>query len=268
MSTAAERLSQWLESTHPDLFDALFRHVQNRRMSAQLRTTRLRGFGQDDEFIDIPDTAIDFSPSMVDIPTLDVSDLQTPNISAAIDSAPDITSALDVSTDNSGTGFLQSIGSGITSAASSVANFLTSSQGLSDLTKLGTAFFQVQNTKANAQLQSQVLQAQIARAGSGQSPSPISYAMVNGQLVPVYSSAALPVTATGALIAPSTMPSGLLSAISSGQSQLVTLPNGSTGYVVPSNAVGSLTGGASLQQLFPWLLLVGAALVMISRGKS
>jgi hypothetical protein len=266
MSTAAEQLSQWLESTHPDLFDALLQHVQNRRMTAQLRTTRLRGFGQDEDLIDIPDTSVDFSTP--DIPTLDVSDLQTPGINAAIDAGPDVTSALDVATDNSGTGFLQSIGSGITSAASNVANFLTSSQGLSDLTKLGTAFFQVQNTKANAQLQSQVLQVQIARAGTGQSPSPITYAMVNGQLVPVYSSAALPVTATGAVIAPSTMPSSLLSAISAGQSQLVTLPNGSTGYVVPSNVIGSLSGGASLQQLFPWLLLVGAALVFLSRDKS
>lgn len=269
MSTAAEQLSRWIEKTHPDLFDTLYSHVQRRRTSAAIARARLRGFGQDDgadmASFDpaIPDSSVDLAPVTVDIPTLTSSDLQTPGVNVAIDPGPDVTSALDVSTDNSGTGFLQSIGSGITTAASNVANFLTSNQGLSDLTKLGTAFFQYQNNQVNAQLQTQVLQAQVARAQAGQSPAPVTYAMVGGKLVPVYTSNPL-ATVNGALISPGSMPSGLVAAISAGQSQLVTLPDGTTGYTVPPSVVGSLSlQGVSLQQMLPWILLIGGGLLVL-----
>src|ERR1700722_4254237 len=173
MSTAAQQLSQWLENTHPDFYSYLYSYVSQRQGAAQLRNARLRGFGDDTSDLtftpdipdtsgssdltftpDLPDTSVDpsasfsvdpsvnldttnaissqYTPASVDIQTLTSTDLAPPELQTSISTSDSGT--LDVATDNSG-GFLTSIGSGIASAASSVGNFLSSSQGLGDLTK-------------------------------------------------------------------------------------------------------------------------------------
>lgn len=282
MSTAAQQLSQWIENTHPDFFSYLYSQVAQRRMSAQAGQTRLRGFGDDGsdltEFVPTFDNSSDalteftpdipsvtdsgfnldttsaisdqYSPAEFDIPTLTSGDLAAPS-SVTSQLAPQ-PSALDVATDNSGSSFLSEVGSGISSAASSVGNFLTSSQGLSDVTKLATAYFGLQNNKVNAQVQTQVLQAQLARSAGGLSPAPITYAIgANGQLVPIYSA-----SSTAGL------PPALQAALAGGTSQYVTTPSGVSGYTVPTNMVSALTGGMSLSQLLPWILLIAGGLIL------
>lgn len=269
MSTAAQQLAQWIEVAHPDFFSALYSYVAQRRMSAQLATARLRGFGDDGD-LDLSDFTPDLSsvdtdttdlissqytPGTVDIPTLTSDDLGVSPVNTAIVPADN---TLDVSTDNSGTSFLSEVGSGISSAASSVGNFLTSAQGLGDVTKLATAYFQAQTSSTNAAIAKQVLTAQVARAAVGASPAPIQYAVSStGQLVPVY---------TGVVGA--NLPLALQSAIASGASQYVSTPGGVSGYTVPSNIIGGLAGGTSLSDLLPWIaLIVGGLILANEMGK-
>jgi hypothetical protein len=273
MSTAAQQLSQWIENTHPEFFDYLLTHVTQARMRTATRQARLLGFGQDDtditfdtggdyapSYSDADTIASSYSPAAVDIPTLSESDLSTPGLTTALEPS---TGDISVSTDNSGSGLLSSLGSGISSAASSVANFLTSSQGLSDVTKLATAYFQVQNTQANAAVQTQILQAQAARAAAGQAPSPVSYGVsASGQLIPIYATGTPLTSIGGALVSPANMPAALVAAIQSGQSQWVTLPDGTTGYTIPSNMVGSLSSTQTLTSLLPWVALVIGGLLL------
>jgi hypothetical protein len=91
--------------------------------------------------------------------------------------------------DSVGSG-LSSIGSGIENAVSSVGSWLTSSQGLTTLSSLGTAYL-------NNQTQQNVLQTQIARTQAAQAPLAVTYTQApNGSLVPVVpvSSAGVPIT--------------------------------------------------------------------------
>lgn len=269
MSTAAQQLAQWIEVAHPDFFSALYSYVAQRRMSAQLATARLRGFGDDSgDLTDFtPDlSSVDtdttdmissqYTPGTVDIPTLTSEDLGVSPADTAI--VPSTDNSLDVSTSNSGTSFLSEVGSGISSAASSVGNFLTSAQGLTDVTKLATAYFQAQTSSTNAAIAKQVLTAQVARAAVGASPAPIQYAVnSSGQLVPVY---------TGVVGA--NLPLALQNAIASGASQYVATPGGVSGYTVPSNIIGGLAGGTSLSDLLPWIaLIVGGLILANEMGK-
>lgn len=278
---AAQQLSQWIEATHPALFAGLHQRVTALRSAQVLGRSRLRGFGDDTPSFDFT-SAPDFSDSVVpagsfddntvtvtadvtapiEIPTVSASDLTSPGMSATSPLTPlDVPNYTPLSPESSG-GFLQSIGSGIASAATNVGNFLTSNQGLADLTKLGTAYFQLQNNKTNAQLQTTILQAQIARASQGLSPLPITYARSpTGQMVPVYTTS--PLASQG--IYPANMPTALQASISAGQSQLITLPDGSTGYTVPPHIVGSLSSNIPLSGLLPWILLFGAGLVLLKR---
>lgn len=190
-----------------------------------------------------------YTPVSVNIQTLTSTDLAPPALQPT--RSPSDSGTMDVATDNSG-GFLTSIGSGISSAASSVGNFLTSSQGLGDMTKLATAFFQLQNNKVNAQVQTAVLQAQVQRAALGGSPSPVTYAVAgNGQLVPVY--AAHP---------GGSLPAALAAAVQSGASQYVTTPDGVSGYTIPSNIVPALSGTQSLTSVLPWVALIVGGLIL------
>ncbi len=78
------------------------------------------------------------------------------------------------------TDFLSTIGSSISTAASTVGNFLTSSKGMDTLTSLGSTYLQVRQ-------QSNVLKTQVALAQAGMLPAPISNTIgANGQTVPVY----------------------------------------------------------------------------------
>lgn len=266
MSTAAQQLSQWIETVHPDFFSTLFGYVARRQGAAQLRGAYLRGFGQDDDSSDLTEftptfdtgtvdvdttdlISSQYTPATVDIPTLTSTDLLPP-IAATSITAPD-TGTLDVSTDNSG-GFLSSLGSGISTAASSVASFLTSQQGLSDMAKLGTAYFQLQNTQANAALQTQLLQAQAQRAASGAAPLPVTYVTgTNGQLIPLYA------VSSGGLL-----PAALANAVAAGASQYVTTPSGISGYTVPTNIIPALSGSDSLTSLLPWIALIVGGLIL------
>lgn len=266
-STAAQQLSQWIEATHPDFFSVLYSYVAQRRLAGQLARTRLRGFGDDDD-TDLSDFTPDLSsvdadttdlissqyaPATVDIPTLTSDDLGVSPVDTAIVPATD--NSLDVSSSPS---FLSEVGSGISSAASSVGNFLTSAQGLGDVTKLATAYFQAQTTSTNAAIAKQVLTAQVARAAVGASPAPVQYAVNSaGQIVPVY---------TG--VAGANLPVALQSAIASGASQYVSTPNGATGYTIPPNLIGALAGGSSLSDLLPWIaLIVGGLILANEMGK-
>jgi hypothetical protein len=287
MSSAAQQLSEWIEQTHPGLYDQLYGVAQQRTGAAILRRARLKGFGDDGDFtldtglidqgltdvlsqtaVQPLDLSTDFANALVD--TGSIASQYTPPVAGAIQPltiappsnvntsfAPPPSSSgggtLDAQTDSSG-GFLQSIGSGIANAASSVGHFLTSAQGLTALTTLGTAYFKLQQNNVNAQLQQQVLQAQIARAQSGQSPAPISYVQgPGGSLIPVFN------TSTGHGIPP-----GLVAAINSGQSTPITLPDGSMGYTIPNNLVGSLGGSLSLTQMLPWIALIGGVLFLLA----
>jgi hypothetical protein len=286
MQSAAQQLSQWIEQTHPDFFDYLYSYVQRSGLANVSRKARLRGFGDDDFDFSVPDISdvmsnvtvdpIDLSssiasqsigapdtvtsqytPSTVDIPVLSSSDLQSISPMNTV-IGPQDSGSLDVSTDNSGSGLLQSLGSGIASAASSVGSFLTSSQGLTTVANLAKAYFQLQTSQVAAQMQTQVLNSQLSRAAQGQAPNPITYVTgANGQLIPVYNTSAL----AGVGVYPSNMPVALQSAISSGQSQLVTLPNGSTGYTIPQSIFGALGMSTSLSSLLPWILLIVGGLI-------
>lgn len=278
MSTAAQQFAEWIGNTHPDFYSVLYSYVARKQAARQFSGARLRGFADDsfdvDSGLDLtPDYTIDtsgsasslidsgtdvggtdlissqYSPASVDIATLTSTDLGAPTLTSSL---PAPSGTLDVATDNSSGGFLQSIGSGIASAASSVGNFLTSAQGLTDVTKLATAYFQLQTNKVNAQVQTQVLQAQATRAANGASPVPITYALAsNGQLVPIYSVAA-----------GSALPVALANAVQAGTSQYITTPNGVSGYTIPSNVVSSLSGTTSLTSVLPWVALIVGGLIL------
>jgi len=279
MRSGAQLLSQWLENTHPELFHMLHAKAQAAYAHATLQRARLRGFGDDglDEYTIDPPESLDFgsgsSDYTVDIPTLSESDLSNPisdvdlsSIGSGVNAgiSPIEAGSLDVATDQSSGGFLQSIGSGISSAAGAVGNFLTSPQGLSTIANLGQAYFQLQNNKVNAQVQNSILQAQVARISAGGLPAPITYVRgSNGQLVPVYSAPPAYTTAAGGIVTPGSMPPALANAIATGQAQLVTLPDGSTGYTIPPSILGSLGGNTSLSDMLPWILLIlGGALLL------
>lgn len=291
VSTAAQQLAQWIGQAHPDFYTYLHSYVARKQAAQALARSHLRGFADDGEDLYFTPTfdnsdsdlyftpdfttgtnaadALDFTPDYSVLDTVSTSfdagvnplDSFQPTLvtigggaapaGAVNPSAPD-TGTFDVATDNSSGGFLSTVGSGIASAASSVGNFLTSNQGLADVTKLATAYFQLQNNQVNAQVQQQVLQAQIARAASGASPAPITYAVgPNGQLVPIY---------TGA--PGSSLPPGLAAAIQNGTSQYVTTPNGVSGYTIPSNVLPSLGGSLSLSSILPWAALIVGGLIL------
>lgn len=219
----AQQFAVWLEQEHPDLFAQVF-------AIANSRGSRLGALGDDSDLSDI--------------------DLSMPD--------------LDISTDASSGGFLDtvgsmasSIGSSISTAASSVGNFLTSTQGLQTLAAIGTTYLAASAASSNAQAQQAVLQTQIARVQAGQSPAPITYAQTStGQIVPVYQTTAPATTlyppAVNTPVA--ALPTALQTAVASGQSQLVTLPNGATGYTLTPSVVSSL-GGSSIS----WPLIALAA---------
>lgn len=265
MSTAGAQFAQWLGEVHPGLYDTLHSYVAQRLNAVRAGRATLRGFGDDsdgitttfddsgDSFTDGSDSSIvsSYTPLTVDIPTLSASDLSDPGFSTSFPSVD--TTSLATTSDSSGSSFLDSLSSGIQSAASGVANFLTSTDGLTAVAKLATAYFQVQNTKANAQLQTAVLQAQATRAATGQSPYPISYITgANGQIIPVYSAE------YGSIAG---LPVALQNAIATGQAQYVS-SDGVSGYTVPANVASSLNSNVNLTSLLPWIALLVGGLIL------
>jgi len=147
--------------------------------------------------------------------------------------------------DSVGSG-LSSVGSGIENAVGSVGSWLTSSQGLTTLSSLGTAYL-------NNQAQQNVLQTQIARTQALQSPLAVTYTQTaNGSVVPVlpYSSTGVPLTLSGTTAQPAI-----------------------AGYVPASPTVlQSLTPGFSSlnwSEYLPYILIglaVGVPLLLLSRS--
>lgn len=235
---ASAQLAQWIEREHPKLFTQLYSVAISKGVGT---TQQLHGFGDDFDF-DASDFGSDSAPSF---------DLTSDTDSSFFSSAAD-------STGN----FLSSAGSGLASAASSVGSWLVSAQGLNTLANLGTAVLKTQATVANANLQSQVLQAQVQRAQAGQSPLPITYVQgSNGQPVPVYQ------TGTSAdpyasVAAGMQLPPALAQAVQNGQAQLVTLPDGSIGYTLNQGLLSQLTSGGLLSNPFLWL--IGGGLLLLA----
>jgi hypothetical protein len=140
---------------------------------------------------------------------------------------------------------LSAVGSGLESAVGSVGSWLSSSQGLTTLSSLGTAYL-------NNQTQQNVLQTQIARTQALQSPLAVSYTQAaNGAIVPVlpYSSTGVPLTLSGTTAQPAI-----------------------AGYVPASSTLlQSLTPGLSINwsEYLPYILIgaaVGVPLLLISRS--
>lgn len=264
--TAAQQLAVWLETIHPEIYSQLQSHAQQATQRHILSRTRLRGFGQDDGSIDLSSLADDSNfPDSGDTITVvgdaiaspDMTPIDTSTFSTPLDVTSDIAAPMADTlpvTSGSGPSFLEQLGSGITQTASGVANFLTSPQGLTAVTNLGTAYFAATASATNAKTQNAVLQAQIAQTAMGRSPYPISYAQSGSQLIPVYHT---PAIGSGS-VAP--IPAALANAIASGQSQYVP----GVGYTIPENTLSGLTG-MSLSSVLPWLLIIGVAVALLSR---
>jgi hypothetical protein len=86
--------------------------------------------------------------------------------------------------------FFSGVGDTFSNAVSSVGDYLSSSQGISTLASLGTAYL-------NSQSSQNVLQTQVARAQAAQPPAPITYTQnAQGQLIPVIGSGVATVAVT------------------------------------------------------------------------
>ena len=228
---ASAAFAQWLESTHPELYEALFAHAVSRG---------LRGFGDDPS-----DLGLDFSDpaaqaALQDMP-VDTGNLDYVTASAygdAVDALPgDLTSSISNNPISSS--------QGVTGSTSSVGNWLTSPQGLTAMANVGAATLNTLATAQMAKTQMAVIQAQAQRAIQGQSPVPVSYITnAQGQHVPVY---------VGQQI-----PTSISAASGNGTARPVTLPNGTTGYTLSSPALTSLFGGSNLI----WVLLLAAGLLV------
>jgi hypothetical protein len=119
---AAVSLANWLQFEHPVLFQALLQHV----------APGLAGLGQDDGTETITVSAPDLSVTAPDLSTIDTSSFTTPTLDTAplpsIDTTPVAPSTWDT------------IANGVSSAVGAVGSFLGSSQGISSLTNLATAY--------------------------------------------------------------------------------------------------------------------------------
>jgi hypothetical protein len=249
MTTAAQQLAHWIEIEHPDFFRHLYLQIATARNQQALSRATLRGFGDDGGDFVSSDVTVDVSADATPaytVTTIDPSTLSAPALDTGTFSTP-----INNPGGDSGS-FLDSLGSGIASAATAVGSALTNPQVLSGVANLGAAYFKNQQVQATAAVQSQILQSQIARAQAGFGPAPITYITgPNGQPVPVYAST------TG-------IPAALSQSITAGQSQQVMLPNGQVGYTIPTNILGGLSS-MTLGSALPWLLIAGAALVLLSR---
>lgn len=211
-------LAIWLAVHHPDLFVATVRAARAARTGKTLQGGGLGRLAQGDSLETFtPDLqTVSFDPGSVSVPF--TPDLQTISFDPGSMPLPD-----NLISDSSG--ILDTIGSGVTSAGTTVGSalgsgssgllslvgqagsYLASPSGIKTLSSLGQSYFQSQTANANAQTQAAVLQTQIARAATGQPVAPITYTTAaNGQLVPVYTSS----TPQGALYRPLT-PQGLAS---------------------------------------------------------
>jgi hypothetical protein len=195
----ALKLSAWLAVHEPALFRQLLGTTQALQRSP---LGRFGFFGGDvlTEFVpDIPSTSFDTS-------VFTVPDLQLQNITvdssfgdiptSASDSIANAIAALpapDGSVADASPSFWSSLGSGISSAAGSVAKLagaLLSPQTVGAAATAATAYFSSQAKSAQTQAQQAAVNAQLARVAQGGAPAPITYTRdpYTGALVPVYQS--------------------------------------------------------------------------------
>lgn len=187
----ALNLAYWVYKVHPELFAQL----QQRALASARSATnvqRLAALGQDGAdigtttFFDTgsdPTFTIDtssFDSSLASSITPDLTSLSTPDLTnISFDSSglavPTFSTAADAITPSSAT----TGGFSLSSALSSVGNFLSSTAGLTSLASLGTAYY-----KANTP-QAQTVSTQVARVANGYAPAPITYGSYNGQVTPV-----------------------------------------------------------------------------------
>lgn len=209
-------LAVWLAAHHPDLFLAAFRQAQAAKTKQGVQKLGLLGLGRlaDDGITTTFDDSSAFSPSFAPVGidpglqsiTFDTSSIELPDnlLSDATDSGAGFLSSLGSGITSAGTsvgGVLSSAGSGILSALGSVGSYLTSNAGLTNLTNLAKTYYGAQAASSQAQTQAAVVQAQISRAATGQPAAPITYTTnAQGQVVPVYATQ----TPAGAIYQPLT----------------------------------------------------------------
>lgn len=169
-------LAAWLAAHHPDLFLAAFKAAQAAKLANNVKLSGFRGL------------ADDFEPTLQQI---NVDNIQPGNFLS------DATSSGASWLDSVGSGFtsagstmggvLSSVGSGLLGAIGNVGSFFTSSQGLNSLAGVAKSYFQAQAADSTAVTQAAVLNAQLGRVQTGKTVAPITYTRdANGNLVPVY----------------------------------------------------------------------------------
>lgn len=240
---ASSEFAQWLGEVHPEVYEAVFA----RAIASGANTKRMNGFGffgdDSDLGADFSDVTSDFTPDVSEPALQDIS-VDTGNVDYVIGSSMgDAADALPIFAPISSA---QAPAGGVTGSANTVGQWITSAAGVSAVVNLGTAVLNTVATVDAAKTQMAVIQAQAARAQTGQSPYPISYVTnAAGQLVPVYNTSPT-----------SVLPTAISNAIGSGGA--VPINNG-TAYALSSNTLSSLfSGNSSLL-----LLLGGAALLLL-----
>jgi hypothetical protein len=189
---------------HPDLFMTAYRQARAAQATKKVALGWLQGFSDDvtvgdtgsiaTTFTDTPDTTVDFSqlnttPELQTI-SFDQSALSTLPSNLISDSvlsgASGVLDTIANNTTSAGSSLGSALGggSGILSALGSVGGWLTSPTGLGTMASVAKSYFGAQ---AATSTQQAVVNAQIARAATGQSSAPITYTTnAAGQLVPVY----------------------------------------------------------------------------------
>jgi hypothetical protein len=223
---AAQSLTAWLWNAHPELVDMLLAQVP--RQLGQCISCDIDLFSSgttcDGDFTSLSDptlsidssglTCITCSPfktascgldsigtdTSVCIPTLDESDL-TPVSTDEVTGTCDLTN-INYGCQASCSSSIKGSNAGTSSALSNVANFLTSSAGLSALAKVAASYFAAQAASSNAKTaasQAAVLASQTARAVTGKTALPVTYvANANGTTSAMVSTTAglLPLTSS------------------------------------------------------------------------
>ena len=184
-------LALWLAAHHPDLFLAAFQQAKAASLKQGIQKLGLLGLADGTTTFDAP--ADSFTDSGVSYFGVDSTAASLPD-NLLSDSVGGGSSFLDsvangVTSAGSTVGnMLSSAGSGLLGAIGSVGGYLTSTNGLNNLSSIAKSYFGAQAASSQAQTQQQVLQTQIARAQVGQPAAPITYTTnAQGQLVPVYS---------------------------------------------------------------------------------
>lgn len=194
-------LATWLAAHHPDLFLAVFKQAQAANMKKGIQKLGLLAMGRlgDDDGLtttfDAPssfDSSVTFSDPGLTSVNFDASSVSLPSnlISDATDSGSSFLSSIGSGLTSAGASIgnvLSSAGSSVLGALGSVGSYLTSSSGLTSLTNVAKAYFGAQAASSTAQTQQAVLQAQVNRALTNQPAAPITYTTnAQGQVVPVY----------------------------------------------------------------------------------